>query len=122
MTIYNKGDIVLVPFPFSDQTATKKRPAVIISSNRYNNTSPDIVIMAITGKTDKDFSTGECLINNWQDAGLLKPSAIKPVISTIEQTLVLKKLGKLSQKDLILMENTLVEFLDLREMKTKIVM
>ena len=34
MTTYNKGDIVLVPFPFSDQTATKKRPAVIISSDR----------------------------------------------------------------------------------------
>ncbi|HHT9105952.1 MAG TPA: type II toxin-antitoxin system PemK/MazF family toxin [Candidatus Wujingus californicus] len=121
MTTYNKGDIVLVPFPFSDQTATKKRPAVIISSDRYNNTSSDIVIMAITSKTDKNLTTGECLINNWQDAGLLKPSVIKPAISTIEQTLVLKKLGQLSQKDLILMENTLVEFLDLREMKTKIV-
>jgi mRNA interferase MazF len=121
MTTYNKGDIVLVPFPFSDQTATKKRPAVIISSDRYNNTSSDIVIMAITSKTDKNFTTGECLINNWQEAGLLKPSVIKPAISTIEQTLVLKKLGRLSQKDLILMENTLVEFLDLREMKTKIV-
>ncbi|OHB97769.1 MAG: growth inhibitor [Planctomycetes bacterium RIFCSPLOWO2_12_38_17] len=121
MTTYNKGDIVLVPFPFSDQTATKKRPAVIISSDRHNNTSSDIVIMAITSKTDKNLTTGECLINNWQDAGLLKPSVIKPAISTIEQTLVLKKLGRLSQKDLILMENTLVEFLDLREMKTKMV-
>ncbi|TVM03886.1 MAG: type II toxin-antitoxin system PemK/MazF family toxin [Candidatus Brocadia sp. WS118] len=99
MTTYNKGDIVIVPFPFSDQTATKKRPAVIISSNQYNNTSPDIVIMAVTSKTDKNLTTGECLINNWQDAGLLKPSAIKPAISTIEQTLVLKKLGKLSQKE-----------------------
>ena len=122
MTTYNKGDIVLVPFPFTDQTATKKRPAVIISStdNSYNNTSSDIVIMAITSKTDKNLTTGECLINNWQNAGLLKPSVIKPAISTIEQTLVLKKLGRLSQKDLILMENTLVEFLDLREMITKI--
>jgi len=119
MTTYNKGDIVLVPFPFSDQTATKKRPAVIISSDRYNNTSSDIVIMAITSKTDKNLTIGECLINNWQDAGLLKPSVLKPAISTIEQTLVLKKLGRLSQKDLILMENTLVEFLDLRETKTK---
>jgi len=49
MTRYNKGDVVLVPFPFSDQTTTKKRPAVIISSDTYNDTSQDIVIMAITG-------------------------------------------------------------------------
>jgi mRNA interferase MazF len=39
MTRYNKGDVILVPFPFSDQTTTKKRPAVIISSNTYNNIS-----------------------------------------------------------------------------------
>ena len=115
MTTYNKGDIVLVPFPFSDQTATKKRPAVIISSKSYNNTSSDIVIMAITSKTDKTLTIEECLINNWQDAGLLKLSVIKPAISTVEQTLVLKKLGRLSQRDLISTENALIEFLDLRK-------
>jgi mRNA interferase MazF len=39
MTHYNRGDVVLVPFPFSDQTTAKKRPAVIISSSTYNDTS-----------------------------------------------------------------------------------
>ncbi|MBE7545684.1 MAG: type II toxin-antitoxin system PemK/MazF family toxin [Candidatus Kuenenia stuttgartiensis] len=112
MTVYNRGDVVLVPFPFSNQTIIKKRPAVIISSDVYNNTSSDIVIMAITGKTG-NLTIGECLIEDWQSAGLLKPSSIKPAISTIEQSLVLKKLGKLSPKDLILMENVLKEFLDL---------
>lgn len=114
MTAYERGDIVLVPFPFSDQTITKKRPAVIISSNTYNNASSDIVIMAITSQTEKIVGVGECLIKDWQDAGLLKPSAIKPAISTIEQALVLKRLGKLSPKDLISLENTLKEFLDLK--------
>ncbi len=56
MTIYNRGEVVLVPFPFSNQTTTKKRPAVIVSANAYNNTSSDIVIMAITGKTGKVFT------------------------------------------------------------------
>jgi mRNA-degrading endonuclease toxin of MazEF toxin-antitoxin module len=36
MTAYERGDIVLVPFPFSDQTTTKKRPAVVVTSNNYN--------------------------------------------------------------------------------------
>lgn len=35
MTAYKRGDVVLVPFPFSNQTATKKRPAIIISSDAY---------------------------------------------------------------------------------------
>lgn len=117
MTNYNRGDIVLVPFPFSNQTTTKKRPSVIVSSDVYNNTSSDIIIMAITGKIDKVLSIGECLIEDWQAAGLLKPSAIKPAISTIEQTLVLKRLGRLSSKDLISMEDTLKVLLDLRKIR-----
>ena len=48
MTTYERGNVILVPFPFSNQTTAKKRPAVIISSNAYNSTSSDIVIMAIT--------------------------------------------------------------------------
>lgn len=114
MTVYKKGNVVLVPFPFSDQTATKKRPAVIISSNLYNDASSDIVIMAITSRIDKTIVIGECLIKDWQVAGLLKPSAIKPAISTIEQKLILKKLGSLSSYDLSSVENALKKLLDLQ--------
>ncbi|MEW6675893.1 MAG: type II toxin-antitoxin system PemK/MazF family toxin [Nitrospirota bacterium] len=92
---------------------TKKRPAVVISSNSYNNAALDIVIMAITSQTEKTFGIGECFMKNWKEAGLLKPSSIKPAISTIEQTLVLKKLGKLFSEDLISMDNALKELLDL---------
>ncbi len=38
-------------------------------------------------------------MKDWQEAGLLKPSLIKPILTTIEKTLVLKKLGSLSVKD-----------------------
>jgi len=51
MTDYKFGDIVLVPFPFTDQSTSKKRPAVIISSNTYNQKRPDIVIMAVTSQS-----------------------------------------------------------------------
>ena len=114
MTPYEKGAVILVPFPFSDQTTIKKRPAVIISSNAYNNISSDIVIMAITSQTGKTYSAGECLIENWKEAGLLKPSAIKPAISTIEQALVLKRLCRLTSKDLLSMEKALKELLDFK--------
>ena len=114
MTVYEKGDVVLVPFPFSDQTAIKKRPAVIITSSAYNEISSDIIIMAVTSQTEKTTGIGECLIQDWQDAGLLKPSAIKPAISTIEQMLVLKKLGRLSHQDLTTLDAILEELLELK--------
>ena len=42
---------------------------------------------------------GEVWISQWQAAKLLKPSAIKPVFATIEQNLVLKRLGMLEAAD-----------------------
>ncbi len=51
MTLFEFGDIILVPFPFTDQSATKKRPAVVISSAIYNTERPDLIIMAVTSQT-----------------------------------------------------------------------
>ena len=42
MTTYNFGDVVLVPFPFSDQSVIKKRPAIVASSDEYSHRRPDI--------------------------------------------------------------------------------
>lgn len=114
MTRYNRGDVILVPFPFSDQTTTKKRPAIIVSSDTYNSISQDIVIMAITGQIRGHIGVGEFLIEDWQGAGLLKPSAVKAAISTIEQRLVLKLLGRLSARDRSALEKALKELFDLR--------
>ena len=114
MTRYNRGDVVLVPFPFSDQTAAKKRPAIIVSSDSYNSISQDIVIMAITGQIRDHIGIGEFLIEDWRGGGLLRPSAVKSAISTIDQRLVVRILGKLSSKDLSTLQKALMELFDLR--------
>jgi len=98
-TGYSFGDVLLVPFPFTDQVGTKKRPAVIISSAAYNNAQRDLVIMAVTSQLRLSGALGETLVTNWQAAGLLKPSAVKPVITTIEQTLVIRRLGQFTTED-----------------------
>ena len=85
-TGYSFGDIVLVPFPFTDQSATKRRPAVVVSSSRYNAERPDLIIMAVTSQTRPAGSLGEVQVKDWKGAGLIKPSVVKPVITTIEHT------------------------------------
>jgi len=99
MTSYEFGDIVLVPFPFTDQSATKKRPAVIVSSNAYNQSRPDIVIMAATSQIHGSGYFGDVRIQKWEHAGLLKPSVIKPILTTLEKGLVIKKLGNIADSD-----------------------
>ena len=98
-TGYEFGDIVLVPFPFTDQSTTKQRPAVIISSAAYQRERPDLIILAITSQVRSGNSVGEAQVTDWKQAGLLKPSVIKPVIATIERRLVRKTLGKLFAED-----------------------
>jgi mRNA interferase MazF len=96
---YEFGDVVLVRFPFTNQAAFKQRPACIVSSRAYNAAKPDVVIMAITSQVHSPSSLGEVQVGQWQAANLLKPSAIKPVFATLEQNLILKRLGVLDTSD-----------------------
>jgi mRNA interferase MazF len=96
---YEFGDVVLVPFPFTNQIASKHRPAAVVINRAYSTSKPDIVIMAITSQLRPVSTLGEVWIADWRAANLLKPSAIKPVFATIEQTLIIRKLGALTAGD-----------------------
>jgi mRNA interferase MazF len=111
MTGYEFRDIVLAPFPFTDQSTTKRRPAVVVSSAAYHRVRPDLIIMAVTSQRPTSGSVGEVAVQDWQGAGLLKPSVIKPVLTTITPTLVLKKLGRLTPSDQALLRETLNQIL-----------
>ena len=98
-TSFEFGDVLLVPFPFSNQTAGKQRPAVVVSSAAYNRERLDLLILAITSQIRPTLGFGEALVAQWKQAGLIKPSCFKPVLTTIERGLVIKKLGRLATAD-----------------------
>ena len=104
---YDFGDVVLVPFPFTSQAASKKRPAVVVSSPAYNASKPDIVVMAVTSQLRASALLGEVWLQDWQAARLLKPSAIKPVFATLEQVMVIRQLGHLSARDRTSLKNAI---------------
>jgi mRNA interferase MazF len=93
------GDVVLVPFPFTNQVTSKQRPAVIISQRSYAQSRPDVILMAITSQVRPVPGFADTLLSHWQSANLLKPSVIKPIMATLEQGLVIKQLGRLSADD-----------------------
>ncbi len=105
------GDVVLVPFPFTNQTTSKQRPAVIVSSLAYNRVKPDIVLMAITSQFRPSPTLGEVWLRDWQTAGLLKPSAIKPVFATLEQALIIRQLGTLAATDQAALKSSIFQVL-----------
>jgi mRNA interferase MazF len=111
MTHCDQGDVLLVPFPFTDQQATKRRPAVVVSGKIYNQTHPDIILAPITSQIRPD--PDSVLLTDWEQAGLVKPSIVKPILSSFDAALVIRRLGKLSPRDLNAVRELFKRMLDL---------
>jgi len=99
MTRYKRGDVILVSFIFSDEAGAKRRPAVVISSESYNQKRQEVIISAITSRTDR-ILIGDYSINKWQESGLLFPSVATGIIRTIKQSMISTKLGAISPEDM----------------------
>jgi mRNA interferase MazF len=97
---FRRGDVVLVPFPFSDLSTAKVRPAVVISSNLYHATEPDLLLAALTSQVGKAKGPLDFPLSDWRAAGLRFPSALKPVLVTLDPARVVHRVGALSAADL----------------------
>jgi mRNA interferase MazF len=111
--VFQRGDVVLVPFPFSDLSATKVRPAVVVSSTLYHTTEPDLILAAITSKITAAIGPLDYVLGDWQAAGLRYPSAFKPVVFTLDPVRVLHRVGVLTPLDLTEVDQRLRRALEL---------
>lgn len=100
MTTYNFGDVVVVKILFSDQSAAKPRPAVVISNSAYHSHKPDIIIASITSDLKMNEAVGEFVLSDRQRAGLNVSSRVKAFVSTIDPRLVKYGIGKLGDTDM----------------------
>lgn len=104
MTNISKYDVVIVKFPFASSLKYKARPAVVVSSNFYNTSIREtLLIMAISSSKENKMDF-ELELENWKDSGLLKPSVFKSSIATIEKNYILAKVGCLSEVDIASVE------------------
>ncbi len=100
MTVYRRGDVVLVPMDFTDRSGSKLRPAVVVSGEDYNCGTPDVLIASITGNLRAIPHPGDHRIGEWRAAGLLKPSLAQTKLATVEASIIRRKLGELDPEDL----------------------
>jgi mRNA interferase MazF len=110
---FQRGDVVLVPFPFSDLSTTKVKPAVIVSSALYHVTEPDLLLAALTSRIAASPSPLDYVLNDWHAAGLRYPSALKPVLFTLDPARVLHHIGALTSMDLTEVDQRLRRALEL---------
>jgi mRNA interferase MazF len=112
MTNYDRGDVVLVRFVFTEETGAKRRPAVIISTSNYHDGRQEAIMAAITSNVDR-LLIGDHLIADWQKAGLLFPSVATGIIRTIKQTMIERRLGVMPPADMQVVQEKLRQVLGL---------
>lgn len=87
-----KGDVVIVPFPFSDLSAAKKRPAVVMAAFPGD----DVLLCQITSKHVADSYAVSVLDVDFASGGLHQPSNIRPNrLFTAEGKIILYRIGVL---------------------------
>lgn len=96
---FQQGEVVLVPFPFSDLSTTKVRPAVVVSGALYHATEPDVILAALTSRVALATGPLDFVLGDWRAAGLRYPTAFKPVLATLEPARILHGVGTLTPPD-----------------------
>ena len=104
--MFSRGDIVLVPFLFTDDAGIKRRPAVVVSSAAYHQGRQEAVVLAVTSNTAR-ILIGDHLLADWESAGLVHPSVCTGIIRTIKQSMIEKKLGSATAQDLSAIQQNL---------------
>ncbi len=110
---FQRGDIVLLPFPFTNLSGRKVRPAVILSSASYHASEPDLILAAITTNLGAATAPVDYILADWQTANLRFPSAFKPLLFSLDPSLVLHTVGRLSTADLAEVDRRVRRALDL---------
>lgn len=99
MAIFEQFGVWLVPFPFTDQRATKRRPAVVLSSHStFNLPSGHCIMAMITSSAHAPWPL-DLPLTDLRGAGLNAPSIVRMKVFTLDQRLVIRQLGKLGNKD-----------------------
>ena len=96
---FKQGELVVVPFPFSDLTTIRQRPVLIISNNRYNDTSEDIITCGITSNLKN--SQYSILFDNPDllEGSLPVKSRIKvDKLFTLNKNIIIKRIGRINKE------------------------
>lgn len=111
-----RGDIVLLPYPFTDLSDTKARPAIVVSTDKFNNSNNDAVFLCISRtdyKTPFDFRI-DSHNPSFLSTGLKYPSTFRTAkIVTLEKKLAKKRLGRADSKILSEIELRLKSLLEI---------
>lgn len=96
---YKQFDVVVVPFPFTDRSTTKKRPALVLSDEAAFNAGLGRSVMAMITTAGHAPWLLDVKISDLDSAGLPSPSVARMKLFTLDNSLVIKQIGSLGNRD-----------------------
>jgi mRNA interferase MazF len=96
--ICDAGDVVVVPFPFVDVAAEKRRPSLILSQRPFNQSSGHSICAMITTASRARW-TSDITISDLAAAGLRRPCVVRWKLFTLPNEIILKRAGRLCDSD-----------------------
>lgn len=103
---YEKGDVVIFQFPFSDVAESKKRPSLVVATLKGDH----VILSQITGQPRPDPDLLELNSEDFQKGGISRNSFIRPsVLFTIHKSKIEYKAGEIKQEKIKEVQNKLVE-------------
>ncbi len=109
-TTYKRGQVVVVVVPFPNQTGSKARPALVVSTETFHRKLPDVIVCPVSSQPRyfERPGPGDHPLRHWKSVGLRYPSAARiSNILVVEKKIIKRVLGTLLQDDLERVENGL---------------
>ena len=91
-------DVVVVPFPFTDKAAVKRRPSLVVSTQTFNDRHDQLVLAMITSAHQSDWPS-DVHLKEWRAAGLTVSCRVRFKLFTLEKTLIVRRVGSLADGD-----------------------
>ena len=91
-------DVIVVPFPFTDSSAVKRRPALVLSTPAFNDRAAHLVLAMITSRENRGWPL-DVEIRDLSAAGLSHASIVRMKLFTLDERFVLRKAGALGEPD-----------------------
>jgi mRNA interferase MazF len=90
------GDVITVEFPGVE--LTKRRPAIVVSTEDYHRHRPDVIVGLLTSQTQDATALTDYVLQDWANAGLHRPSAFRTFLATLPAK-VITRIGHCSDRD-----------------------
>ena len=108
---YRPWDVVIVPFPYSEQQQSVVRPGVIVSTPRLHQKTRMYYVAMITNAQHAAWD-GDVEVSNLKGAGLPVPSIVRPAkLATVDESVIVRAIGSLPSKDRVKVLESLTAFL-----------